>query len=180
MRRLNEDELLLLEEEVLDRLWDCLDAANKSGRLGPVLNALGMPDLADGYLRDPEALFTLPEGQILVVGALPRMEVELRGVAKRLGISPERVEFLRYEDTTNYDFRNLAYNYNYCAVLFGRAPHSARGKGEDSSIITQLENNREKYPECRRLYAGGENKATKTSVKNALTALIDEGLVTAA
>ena len=180
MRVLKDDELIQLEEDILDRLWACLNSANTSGRLGFLLNALGLSDLADTYLRDPEELFTLPEGKILVVGALPRLEVELRGVAKQLGISPDRVEFLRYEDTTNYDFHRLAYNYGYGAILFGHAPHSARGKGEDSSIITHIESNRDRYPTCLRLYAGKENKATKTSLRNALVNLMGEGLVVAA
>ena len=180
MRRLSEDELLMLEEDVLDGLWDTLEAANASGSLGLLLNALGMSELVEKHLREPGALFTLPEGKILVVGARPRMEEDLRGVAKTLGVSSGRIEFLRYEDTTNYDFRKLEYSYAYCAVLFGHAPHSARGKGEDSSIITHIEGHRERYPECRRLYAGGENKVTKTSFRDALTSLMGEGLVMAA
>ena len=180
MRILTEDELLQLEEDILDRLWGCLCAANTNGALGLMLNSMGLSNLAETYLRDPDELFTLPEGKILVVGALPRMEVELRGVAKQLGISPDRVEFLRYEDTTNYNFHRLAYNYSYCAILFGHAPHSARGKSDDSSIITHIESNRDRYPTCLRLYAGGENKATKTSLRNALVGLMDDGLVVAA
>ncbi len=180
MRVLSDDELLLLEEDVLDRLWDALDAANGSGTLGYLLNVLGMSELVEKHLREPDALLTLPEGKILVVGALPRMENDLRGVAKRLGVSSDRIEFLRYEDTTNYDFRKLEYSYAYCAILFGHAPHSARGKGDDSSIITHIEGHRDRYPECRRLYAGGENKVTKTSFRDALASLMGEGLVAAA
>ena len=134
MRLLKDTELLQLEEDILDRLWGCLDDANTSGRLGLLLNALGLSELADSYLREPEELFTLPEGKILIVGALPRLEVELRGVAKRLGISPGRIEFLRYENATNYDFRKLEYNFHYCAILFGCAPHSARGKAMTQAL----------------------------------------------
>lgn len=73
---------------------------------------------------------------------------------------------------------------NGARSLFGGgwkgAPYSAKGKGDDSSIITHIEGNREIYPELRRLYVGSENKVTKTSLKNALTGLMDNELVAAA
>ena len=84
-------------------------------------------------------------------------------MAKDLGLDPGRIEFVDADEATNYDFTKLEYSPRWCAVLFGATPHSTRGKGSDTSTITHMENNRDRYPEVRRLYANGALKITKTN-----------------
>lgn len=180
MRRLTTDELVDVEDIILDSLTEILALRNADGTLGRLLARLGLLDQVNDILGESVGLATWPEGKILVVGARQKMEKNLRGAAKSLGISPDRVEFVAYDNVTNFDFEDLAYTPRYCAILFGCAPHSARGKGGDSSIIVHIERHRERFAECRRLLASGELKVTMTNYKDALVELMNEGLVMAA
>lgn len=180
MRRLSPAELADVEDVVLDHITEALSMRNADGTLGRLLTELGVLDLVNEALGSSSGLHTWPEGKILVVGARQKMEKNLRGAAKGLGISPDRLVFVTYEGTTNYDFEKLAYTPRYCSILFGCAPHSARGKGDDPSIISHIERHRERFAECRRLWAGGALGVTMTNFKSALTDLMDEGLVIAA
>lgn len=171
---------MVVEDVVLDNLSELLAKRNVQGTLGGLLADLGVLDGVNAGLGETNGLRTWPEGKILVVGAPQKMEKDLRGAAKDKGIAPNRLVFVAYDDATNYRFDDMEYQPTYCAILFGCVPHSARGRGGDASVIAHIERHRERYPECRRLTAGGKLKVTMTNFKEALGDLMDEGLVAAA
>lgn len=179
MESLGYDQLIDLEEAILDNLWDALTKANADGSLEQLLSSIGLAHLLKEVLGIEPPLNTWGDGRILVVGDAQCRPKDLMGVAKSMGINPRRIEYIDSNEATNYDFAQLEYSRNWCAVLFGATPHSTKGRGEDSSIIAHLEKNRERYPEVRRLHANKRLKITKTNFRETLQSLIDKGIVVA-
>ena len=179
MEALDHDQLIDLEDAIIDNLWDVLTRRNVEGTLDKLLREMGLYDELAGLLGIAKPLETWGEGKILVVGDAQCRPKDLVGVAKAMGIKAERIEFVDVDEATNYDFSHLEYSPKWCAVLFGATPHSTKGKGEDSSTITHMENNRDRYPEVVRLHANSQLKITKTNFREALTGLMNAGLLAA-
>lgn len=179
MSVLEENQLIDLEESIIDNLWALLTRRNAEGTLDRLLRDMDLYDELVDLLGIPKPLDTWKDGKILVVGDAQCRPKDLMGVAKSMGIRSDRVVFVDVDEATNYDFTQLEYSPRWCAVLFGATPHSTKGKGKDSSTITHMENNRDRYPEVRRLYANSKLKITKTNFRNELTSLIDAGLLEA-
>lgn len=177
MGDLDYEQLIELERAIREKLIEILTLKNRDGTLKQFMSDIGMSTLLADMLSQNVRLETWREGRILIVGAPQRMEKDLRGAAKTMGINPERLDFITYDETTNYAFRNLENSPKWCAVLFGAGPHSARDMGKDSSILIHLEKNRDRFPETRRLTAGQRLKVTKTNFKDELAKLIEEGQV---
>ncbi len=179
MDRLTTEELLDLQEEILERLPECITAVlvtlNTNGRLEELLRLMGMDDLVDGV----EQLETWPEGKIVVFGDAQARPKDLYGVAKSLGIAKERIEFVSHDEAIRYDYRMLEYNHAVVAVMFGAIPHSTRGTGTGSSVIARMEKQRDVYPPVIRLSANGTLKITKSNFRENLERLIEQGFMAA-
>lgn len=167
-----------LEEEVLRRFPDCITEAlvncNRSGELDQLLKLLGMSDLVESE----KSFESYKEGKIVVIGGTEVKENVLLSIAKDLGLQKERFEFcLDYESAQKFDFRKMQYAPSYRIILFGPVPHSAIGKGDSRSIISEVENHREMYPRSERVMSGQELKITKSSFKEKLIQLIRENYI---
>ena len=177
--RLGTEELLDLQEEILARLPEEITAIlvklNANGRLEELLYLIDMGDLVEG----DEPLETWPEGKVVVFGDSQARPKDLYGIAKDLGISRDRIEFVDHDESKRYDYRRLEYNHSVVAVMFGAVPHSTPGKGSDSSVIARMERKRDVFPRVVRLSANGSLKITKTNFRESLETLIDSGLLTA-
>lgn len=177
MDRLATEELLDLQEEILERLPECISAVlvtlNMNGRLEELLRMIGMDDLVDGA----EQLEAWPEGKIVVFGDAQARPKDLYGVAKSLGVAKDRVVFVGHDDSVRFDYRTLEYNHAVVAVMFGSIPHSTRGKGADSSVIVRMERQRDVYPRVIRLWANGKLKITKTNFRDNVKSLITQGVL---
>lgn len=177
MKPLTQNELIDLEEAIIERLEKLLRQKNDEGSLEQMLRAMELDDIIAQLEGVDNPLMTWPDGHVLVLGAIPRMVEDLRGVGRSLGIEKRRFEFIEYDDVTNHNFRNIAYSSKYCAIIAGSNPHSARGMAGDSSIITHIENHRDMFPEVKRVSANGSLKITKTNFRRALEELIDRGII---
>ena len=179
MQSLSHEEILELECEILKELPETLERAlikaNRSGYLDELLKYLDLSHLAE----PTEKIETYKDGTILVIGDSQVSEKDLLGVAKSLGIAKSRFEFcLDYTAAQTYKYEKLRYASKYSAVLFGPVPHKTTGTAESSSLIVELE---KKHREGTvpavivRLVANGDLKITKSSFKQALTTLLEEG-----
>lgn len=177
MDKLGPKELLELQEDILERLPEEITAVlvrlNTNGRLEEFLYLIGMGDLAKGA----EPLGAWPEGKVVVFGDAQVRPKDLWGVAKELGISRDRIDFVDHNESVRYDFRKLEYNHNVVAVVFGAIPHSTSGKGSYSSVIARMERMRDVFPRVVRLTANGSLKVTKTNFREKLESLINSGLL---
>lgn len=168
------EELSELEDEIMnalpDKITEILSRANRNNQLEDLLKILGMSDL----IGCGNAFETYKDGKIVVVGGTEVKEEVLASIGKQLGIDKKRFEFcLDYKDIQKYDFRKMQYAPQYRVILFGPTPHSGHGKGDSSSIITELENS-DAYPRVERLISGQELKITKTNFRDMLQKLLNE------
>ncbi|MDU6784198.1 hypothetical protein [uncultured Peptoniphilus sp.] len=114
---------------------------------------------------------TQKNGNIIMFGDSQIKMREIYGCLKAFGISKDRFEHIPYEKVTNYNFRNLEYNNNYRLILIGPMPHSAKGMGDNNSIIEWLTNNKN-IAKTRTF----ENlKVTKSSFKDVIREEIESG-----
>ncbi|WP_368645340.1 hypothetical protein AB4027_10810 [Alkalibacterium putridalgicola] len=168
------DILLDIITEASYRFQKEIKKANDNNRIQEYLTGLGMEDLMPEV--DPEPIYdTFPDGKILIIGDSKIGENIIKGCLKDLGIDKGRVEcYLDYSKATNKDFTSIQYNPNYRLVLFGPLPHSMKGKGTNSSLITHMENT-DGYPKTIQLRSNDKLKITKTNIKEAVTDEIYKG-----
>ncbi|MCR5125145.1 MAG: hypothetical protein K6B43_08135 [Treponema sp.] len=98
-------------------------------------------EISNGEYRiDGHALLTKFQRnqKILIIG--DGNKNKLSQILKKRGFEDKDIEWiLDYDKISNIaGQKNFS---NYCAIICGPMPHSASGKGDDSSLITALENN---------------------------------------
>jgi len=171
------EELSTLEVDIMkllpEKITAILSKLNRNGRLGDLLELLGMEDL----LKQEQDFYSYKDGKIVVVGGTDVKEEVLLSIAKKLGLDKKRFEFcLDYKQIQKIDFRKMQYAPQYRIILFGPAPHSGHGKGDGGSIIAELENSAA-YPRVERLISGNELKITKSNFRDMLEQLIKEDYI---
>jgi len=115
--------------------------------------------------------------KILIIGQIDIKEEAIKAIFKDCGISKDRLELVReYDKAKKYNFSKLQWSRHYGVILFGPIPHSAEGKKDSSSIITEIEKN-ECYPPSKRLSANNAIKVTKTNLRQAVEELIADGVI---
>ena len=174
---LSREELLILEEAVEAAIPECLTEAltmaNRNGQLEELLKLLGLSEL----LKSQSSFESYTQGKIVVLGGTYVKENVLLSIGKQLGIDKNRFEMcLDYESLQKYNVRKMQYAPQYRVILCGPMPHSGHGKGDGSSIITELERS-EAYPRVERLIAGEEMKITKSNFRAKLLELLEEGYI---
>lgn len=168
------EELLNIVTEASYQFQKEIKRSHLENKLEDFLTTLGMEDLLPE--EKPEQIYdTFEDGKILIIDSSEVKENNILGCLKSLGISKERVEcYLDYSKATNKDFSTYQYNPNYRLVLFGPLPHSMKGKGTDSSIITHMED-KDGYPKVVRLVSNQQLTITKSNVKEAVSNEISTG-----
>lgn len=175
MDKLTIDELEVLNDAIEERLPETLIKAlinaNRKGALEELLSLLCMEDL----IKQEERLDTYSNGKIVVIGDLSAKEKDLLGVAKNLGLSKDRFEFVDFNSSVRYDFKKLEWNITIAVVLVGAMPHKTAGSNDSSSAISYIEKNKDKYPKVVRMSANNALKITKTNFKETIELLIKHG-----
>ena len=160
-------------EELLDEISKRITLANRNGTLDELLGRLGMHDLVE-----PRSVYGDKKGRIVVLGESSVDEKYLQITAGKLGLDKQRFEFcLDYDVLQKYNYRKLQYSDNYRLIMVGPMPHSAREKGDSSSIIAEMELHPEIYPRVVRLGADGHLKISKSDFKQKLEQLVREGYI---
>lgn len=114
---------------------------------------------------------TQKNGNIIMFGDSKIKTKEIHGCLKSYGISKDRFEHIPYDEVTNYNFKNLEYNNNYRLIMVGPVPHSAKGMGDNNSVIEWLTNNRN----IAKTIILDNLKITKTSFKSAIEKEAESG-----
>lgn len=157
-------------EELLDEIRIRVLQANRAGTLEPLLANWGMSEL----LKPTDTFESFKDGKIVVIGGSDVREEVLAGIAVDMGIDKKRLEFcLNYEKAQKYDYRKLQYAPQYRVVLFGAVPHSSTGKGDSSSVISELKK-KEGYPRVELLCSNESLKITKSNFREKIQQLITE------
>ena len=160
---------------IIEEVTHILLKANRSGELEKILCSIGLEE----YINKP-VYNTSNKGKIVVIGESKVKKEHLIGIGKSLGLEKERFEFcLDYNEAKTYEYKKLRYNpYLYSAVLFGANPHSSTGKGDSSSVISEMQK-KEGYPRVEVLRAGERIKITKTNFRETLEKLLKEEIIVA-
>lgn len=163
---LTENQLFDLIAEASYRFNRQMQIAYNDGTLEIFLENYLMQDLIP---KEENSIYeSFADGNILVVGGTYVKETVLTGCAKKLGINKDRLElYLDYSDGEKFDFKKIQYNPKYRLIFVGPMSHSGISKGDNSSIITAIEN-MDGLPKIIKLMDSNELKITKTNFKNAL------------
>ena len=163
---LSADELSELIDKIYDKLIAEITLANRTSKyeLDKVLEKY------DIYSEREETnpYIDLRNAKVLIVGNLNFKEKDVPGLCKSINFDYNRIDFIPYEEATNYNYENLRYSNKYSDVIFGSVPHKGTGIGNSSSIITFLEKNKSEFPNVIRANLSNELGLSKTSLKNAL------------
>ena len=160
------------------RLINAIKRANREGNLKLLLDLLGL----DTSYLPLESVSEAAHGKIIIVGRQNVKEVDIHGIAKCLGISKSRIDFIEFEQVKRYPFHYLEYSSKVGAVLFGAVPHSAVGMDDYSSIISSLEEKHRLgivHARIMRLKSGKVLKLTKSNIRDALSSLLTQGFLVA-
>lgn len=160
------NELKTLIDDIYDKITEEITLANRSGEeeLKTVLMKYGFESKKEEYL-----FCDIRSSKILVLGNTQVSIQDLKGIAKSIGIDPDRIDFeLDYNRITNFDVENLRFNTKYSDILVGPVPHKVKGIDGNSSLITHIEENQEEFPKLIRVMDSNGLKITKTSFKEAL------------
>ena len=160
------EDLEKLIDSIVDKVTEEITFANRCGEkeLNKVLEKYGFSTPT----KESYSYIDLSTSKILVVGQMNLKAKDIIGMCKNLHIDPERLDYVSYDYATNYDFAKLKYSNRYSDVIFGSVPHKGKGIGDNSSIITMIENNQEDYPKLIKAMDSNSLKFTKTSFKEAL------------
>lgn len=160
------EELEKLIDSVVDKITGEITFANRCGEeeLNKVLEKYGFSQ----PIKESYSYIDLSSSKILIVGQMNVKSKDITGVCKSLNIDPERLDYVPYEEATNYNYEKLRFSSKYSDVIFGSVPHKGKNIGNNSSIITMIENNQEEYPKLIRAMDSNELKFTKTSLKESL------------
>jgi len=110
--------------------------------------------------------------KVLLIGDLSIQKDAVLCIFKNYGFDKKSIEFVEYNDVTNYNFKRIRYESNYNFIMYGPVPHSAKGKNDKSSIIEALKE--EGYPEIIDLRdESGNLKVTKSSLKKGVERIIN-------
>ena len=169
--------------EVLDRIKQRIYADNIAGTLEQTLIAWNIPytfEIKESANFNNSQLCN-PKGKIVIIGGAEMKRNKFEGMLKdKYGLSngdiQKRFELvLEYEGLNHYNFNKLS-KYEYSVIIMGPAPHSVKGKGNYSSLITMLESNEDDYyPPVFRL--SQNEPITKSQVENALSRLLMDGII---
>ncbi len=175
---LSDEQILKILDKINDRI--CTD--NRTGMLENTLLAWGIP--CDFFERTNEQASKKennnPGGKIVIIGSSAMKRNKFEGMIKaKYGLSNAEVQkrfelVFEYEGLNHYDFNKLSKD-KYAVILIGPVPHSVRGKGDSSSVIVMLEENKEDRPPVYRL--NQDEPISKSQVGNALDELVKSGVV---
>ena len=154
-------------EKIIDKFREELTLANRIGKeeLEKFLSNHNISILNE---KESFSYCDLKTAQILVVGQLNIKIKDVNGICKSLGIEPDRLVYVPYDEVTNYSFDNLRFSNRFSDVIFGATPHKGNGIGDSTSIITYLENNASEFPNVIRACVSNGLNLNKTSLKNSL------------
>jgi hypothetical protein len=125
------------------------------------------------YRTDGHVLLTKNQRnqKILVIGAGTNKDT-LSLIVKKRGFEKNDVEFiLDYDKITNIT-RKMNFG-NYAAIICGPMPHSASGIGDDSSLITALENNEYCSVVVRATKTNGALSLNDSAFKRAINSVME-------
>lgn len=134
-------EIAKIKSRIFAKIAKELEMANKNDEMDDLLDKYGI------ILEEEERMpINTRTYRILVIGELAGNKRDYQAAAKNVGINPDNIEFMDYEESKGLDARRLEYSNDYSDIIYGPTPHKISEMGDTSSLLALIENNPMKYP----------------------------------
>lgn len=134
-------EIAKIKSRIFAKIAKELEIANRNDEMPEILDKYGI------VLEDEERMpINTRTYRILVIGELAGNKKDYQIAAKRIGIDPDNIEFMDYDESKKLDARRLEYSNEYSDIIYGPTPHKTSEMGNTSSLLALIENNPMKYP----------------------------------
>ena len=152
----SQSEFAAIKAKIIAKISFELELAQENGTLDEFIEKYGIVT----------EKFDIPVNKrmkILVIGRLAgNLNDYIMNAKKKLGLSSDVFQFeTDYDRLTNYNAERLRYSNTYSDIICGPIPHSVKGKGDNSSIISMIENSPREFPN---LVKASANESLKISV----------------
>lgn len=152
-------ELSSIKSRILAKVINEIELANRNSEMDEILEKYGV--IIEEEERFPINTRTY---RILVIGELAGSIKDYQMTAKKIGIDPDNIEFMDYEQSKRIDARRLEYSNEYSDIIYGPTPHKIEGMGDTNSLLALIEANPMKYPRLIRSKANTTSGALKISI----------------
>ena len=133
--------------------------ANKNDEMDDILDKYGI------VLEEEERMpINIRTHRILVVGELAGNKRDYQLAAKKVGINPDNIEFMNYEESKRLDPRKLEYSNDYSDIIYGPVPHKINEMGDTASLLALIERNPSRYPRLIRSKSNSADGRLKISI----------------
>ena len=105
-------------EKIIDKFREELTLANRTSK-EELENFLTKHNIVLKNDNESYSYCDMKNAQILIVGQLNIKIKDINGICKNLGIEPDRLVYVSYDEATNYPYDNLRFSNRYSDVIFG-------------------------------------------------------------
>ena len=160
------EELNDILNSIYEKLVEEITLANRIGEeeLNNVLEKYGF----ENNQEESYSYIDYRNAKILIIGQINIKAKDINGLCKSMGFNPEQIDYVSYNEATNYNYENLRFSNKYSDVIFGATPHKGKGIEDNSSIINFLENNKSEFPNIIRATDSNGLNLNKTTLKSSL------------
>lgn len=152
-------EIATIKTRIFAKIAKELEMANRNDEMDEILDKYGI--IFEEEERMPINTRTY---RILVIGELAGNKKDYLVAAKRIGINPDNLEFLDYNEAKRIDARRLEYSNVYSDIIYGPAPHKITEMGDTSSLLALIERNPMKYPRLIRSKTNSSETRLKITI----------------
>lgn len=151
-------EIAKIKSKILAKIYYELEIANKNGEMEELLDKYGI------VLEEDRMPISIRTHRILVIGELAGSIKQYQLAAKKMGINPDNIEFVGYQESKRFDARRLEYSKDYSDIIFGPTPHKIYKMGKTSSLLAAIEKEPYKYPRLIRSIANSSDSRLKITL----------------
>lgn len=152
-------EIAKIKSRIFAKIAKELEMANKNDEIDDLLDKYGI------ILEEEERMpINTRTYRILVIGELVGNKRDYQAAAKSVGINPDNIEFMDYEESKRLEARRLEYSNDYSDIIYGPTPHKISEMGDTSSLLALIENNPMKYPRLIRSKTNSTDGRLKISI----------------
>lgn len=159
----SQSEFAAIKAKIIAKISFELELAQENGTLDEFIEKYGIVT----------EKFDIPVNRkmkILVIGRLAgNLNDYIMNAKKKLGLNSDVFQFENdYDKITNLNVERLRYSNVYSDIICGPVPHSIKGKGDNSSIISMIDNSPREFPN---LVKASANESLKISVSGFIEAI---------
>lgn len=152
-------EIATIKSRIFAKISKEIEMANRNDEMDDLLEKYGI------ILEEEERLpINTRTYRILVIGELSGSTRDYQVAAKKMGINPDNIEFLNYEESKRLDARRLEYSNEYSDIIYGPAPHKISEMGNTNSLLALIERNPMRYPRLIRSKSNSQDGRLKISI----------------